>query len=95
MGLKDRRRLSFAGHVAVNVVLDDRYELAGDPDIVAIGVPETDKRGDVIEDLMLSAASGAVDSIPRQRRKDFSPCRVPCAARCAQQPTRPGARSRW
>ncbi|MGT2465679.1 hypothetical protein ACVOMV_11605 [Mesorhizobium atlanticum] len=28
----DRRKLSFAGHVAVNVVLDDKYELAGDPD---------------------------------------------------------------
>ena len=38
MGIRDRRKLSFAGHVAVNVVLDDRYELAGDPDLVAIGV---------------------------------------------------------
>ncbi len=33
----ERRKLSFAGHVAVNVVLDDRYELAGDPDLVALG----------------------------------------------------------
>ena len=40
MGIRDRRKLSFAGHVAVNVVLDDRYEIAGDPDIVAIGVAD-------------------------------------------------------
>ncbi len=71
MGIKDRRKLSFAGHVAVNVVLDDRYELSGDPDIVAIGVAENDARGESIEELMLDAAIGAVDSIPRQRRKDL------------------------
>lgn len=71
MGIKDRRKLSFAGHVAVNVVLDDKYELAGDPDLVAIGVAEADRRGETLEDLMLDAAIGAVDSIPRQRRKDL------------------------
>lgn len=71
MGIRDRRKLSFAGHVAVNVVLDDKYELAGDPDLVAIGVALEDARGDDLEDLMLDAAIGAVDSIPRQRRKDL------------------------
>ncbi len=71
MGIRDRRKLSFAGHVAVNVVLDDRYELAGDPDLVAIGVAETDAGGEALEELMLDAAIGAVDSIPRQRRKDL------------------------
>ena len=71
MGIKDRRKLSFAGHVAVNVVFDDKYELAGDPDLVAIGVAAFDARGEDIEELMLDAAIGAVDSIPRQRRKDL------------------------
>ncbi|TIP55400.1 MAG: MBL fold metallo-hydrolase, partial [Mesorhizobium sp.] len=55
----------------VNVVLDDKYELAGDPDLVAIGVAEADARGDSLEDLMIDAAIGAVDSIPRQRRRDL------------------------
>lgn len=71
MGIRDRRRLSFAGHVAVNVVLDDRYEIAGDPDLVAIGVAKTDRSGEPIEELMLDAAIGAVESIPRARRKDL------------------------
>lgn len=71
MGIRDRRKLSFAGHVAVNVVLDDRYELSGDPDIVAIGVAREDATGEDLEDLMLDAAIGAVDSIPRARRKDL------------------------
>jgi len=71
MGIRERRKLSFAGHVALNVVLDERYELAGDPDIVSIGVAHTDRNGEDIEELMLDAAIGAVDSIPRARRKDL------------------------
>ena len=47
------------------------YELAGDPDLVAIGVAAVDAKGEDLEDLMLDAAIGAVDSIPRQRRKDL------------------------
>jgi ribonuclease J len=71
VGIRDRRKLSFAGHVAVNVVLDDKYELAGDPDLVAIGVALADASGEQLEDLMLDAAIGAVESIPRARRKDL------------------------
>ena len=71
VGVRDRRRLSFAGHVDVNVVLDDRYQLEGDPDLVAIGLPSADERGEDLEDLMLEAAIGAVESIPRVRRKDL------------------------
>ena len=71
MGVRDRRKLSFAGHVSVNVVLDERYEIAGEADLVAIGVARTDETGDDMEDLMLDAAEGAVNSIPRARRKDL------------------------
>jgi len=71
MGVRDRRRLSFVGHVAVNVVLDDRYEIAGEPDLVAVGVAKTDRSGQLLEDIMLDAAIGAIESIPRVRRKDL------------------------
>ena len=71
MGIRDRRKLSFAGHVAVNVVLDDRHELAGDPDLVAIGLPEQDAAGEDLEERLLDAAVGAFDSIPRQKRRDL------------------------
>jgi ribonuclease J len=71
MGIRERRKLSFAGHVVVNVVLDERYDLAGDPDIVSLGVAKTDVAGRRLDDAMLDAAIGAVESIPRQRRKDL------------------------
>ncbi len=72
MGVRDRRKLSYVGHVAVNVVLDDKYEIAGDPDLVAIGVAKEDARGEALEDVMLDAAIGAIESIPRVRRKDLN-----------------------
>lgn len=71
VGIRDRRKLSFAGHVAVNVVLDEKYEIAGDPDLVAIGVAAADSSGEPLEELMIDAVVGAIESIPRQRRKDI------------------------
>ena len=71
MGIRDRRKLGYVGHVAVNVVLDQKYELAGDPDLVAIGVAKADASGEELEELMLDAAIGAIESVPRQRRKDL------------------------
>ncbi len=90
MGIRERRKLSFAGHVAVNVVLDDRYELAGDPDIVAIGVAKLDAAGEELEDVMLDAAIGAVDSIPRARRKDLELVRE-----AARRAVRAAANEAW
>ena len=71
MGIRDRRKLGYVGHVAVNVVLDQKYELAGDPDLVAIGVAKANASGEELEELMLDAAIGAIESVPRQRRKDL------------------------
>ncbi|WP_246727789.1 ribonuclease J [Chelativorans sp. Marseille-P2723] len=71
VGVRERRRLSFAGHVAINVVLDHRFDLAGDPDLVAIGIPKEDAAGGPMEDIILDAAVGAVHSIPRPRRRDL------------------------
>lgn len=72
MGIGERRKLSFAGHVAVNVVLDSRYDFLGDPDIVAIGLPEFDDEGEDMEDMLYDAILGAVESIPRAKRKDLA-----------------------
>ncbi|MCR4265992.1 ribonuclease J [Nitratireductor sp. ZSWI3] len=90
MGIRDRRKLSFAGHVAVNIVLDDRSELDGDPDIVAIGVAEADESGTLLEDIMLEAAVGAVRSIPRARRKDLD-----LVSEAARRAVRNAANAAW
>jgi len=71
MGIGERKKLSYVGHVAVNVVIDSRYDIVGDPDLVAIGLPVYDDEGDEMEDTLYDAAVGAIESIPRARRKDL------------------------
>ncbi len=71
IGVKERRKLAFSGHVSVNIVLDERYEMAGDPDLVAIGLPQVDAAGADLEGVLLAATIGAIDSIPRAKRKDL------------------------
>ncbi|MCB5201790.1 ribonuclease J [Neorhizobium sp. T786] len=71
MGIGDRRKLSYVGHVSVNVLLDSRYDFQGDPDLVAFGLPEFDEEGEDMEDTLYDAVLGAVESIPRVRRKDL------------------------
>jgi ribonuclease J len=71
MGVSDRRKLSFVGHVAVNILLDSRYDFLADPDLVSFGLPEFDDEGEDMEDGLYDAVLGAVESIPRARRKDL------------------------
>ncbi|KQW30867.1 MBL fold metallo-hydrolase [Rhizobium sp. Root274] len=75
MGIGDRKKLSYVGHVAVNVVLDSRFDFLGDPDVVPIGLPEYDFEGEAMEDTLYDAVLGAVESIPRSRRKDLATVR--------------------
>lgn len=71
MGIAERRKLSYVGHVAVNVVLDEKLELVGEPDLVSLGLPDSDAAGDDLEEVLLDAAISAIESIPRARRKDL------------------------
>lgn len=75
MGIGDRRKLAYVGHVAVNVLLDSRYDFLTDPDVVAFGLPEFDDEGEAMEDTLYDAVLGAVESIPRGRRKDLDTLR--------------------
>jgi len=75
MGIGNRRKLSYVGHVAVNVVLDSRYEFQDDPEIVPFGLPEFDNEGEDMADTLYDAVLGAVESIPRARRKDLGALR--------------------
>ncbi len=69
-GVLARRRLSFAGHVVVSLVLDRRGDLAADPVIVAEGLPETMPDGVATEDLLEDIVIGVVEGLPRPRRRD-------------------------
>ena len=68
--VRERRKLSFAGFVAVSLVLTTKGELVADPEVALSGLPATDTRGIPFSDIARDAAIGTVRSIPRPRRKD-------------------------
>lgn len=90
VGIRERKKLSYVGHVAVNVVLDDRFELAGEPDLVSIGIPDEDATGTDMDEILLDAAIGAIESIPRVRRKDLDK-----VAESARRAVRAASRDSW
>jgi ribonuclease J len=71
LGIGERRKLAFAGIVIVSVLMDKNFEITGEPELETFGLPEKDDEGDLIDDTLFDAALGAIDSIPRGRRKDL------------------------
>ncbi|MGD9738655.1 MAG: ribonuclease J [Bauldia sp.] len=70
LGISERRRMAFAGHVSVFVLLDHRGELEHAPQCILAGVPIRTADGKPMAGLVNRAVVGALSSIPRPRRRD-------------------------
>jgi ribonuclease J len=68
--VRERRKLSFAGSVAVSLVLSDKGVLLAEPEIALTGLPPADAQGTPFAEIVRSAVSGTIESIPRPKRKD-------------------------
>ena len=66
----DRRRLGFVGIASIALAVTDRGELADDPEIELIGIPEADADGNLMARIAYDALMEALDSMPRARRRD-------------------------
>lgn len=71
LGIGERRKLSYVGHVAVAMIVDSRYEFVDDPELVTTGLPLYDDEGEELDETLYHAVVGAFESIPRARRKDL------------------------
>jgi ribonuclease J len=70
VGVAERRRLSFAGHVAVSLVTDSRGAQVADPDVALNGLPLRDASGRSMEETVLDAVSQTFASLPRPQKRD-------------------------
>lgn len=70
VGIVERRRLAFSGHVSVAVSINAKGDLLADPEVGLSGLPLRDGGGAPLEERVLAAVNGTVDSIPRARRRD-------------------------
>ena len=68
--VRERRKLAVVGVVAVALVLGRRGEVVADPQVMLDGVPAEDAKGGSMEDIVLDAIDGTLDSLPRERRRD-------------------------
>jgi ribonuclease J len=68
--VRERRKLSFAGSVAVALVLSEKGALLAEPEVALNGLPATDRQGTPFETIARDAVIGTIESIPRARRKD-------------------------
>ncbi|MGL4729683.1 MAG: MBL fold metallo-hydrolase, partial [Bosea sp. (in: a-proteobacteria)] len=68
--IAERRKLSFAGLVSVAVAVDDRGQLAGDPEILLMGLPPKAKDGVPFEDIVATAVEQLLSNSPKARMRD-------------------------
>jgi ribonuclease J len=66
----ERRRLAFAGCAFVAVALTEKGDLADDPEVDLIGIPEKNGDGETIADDVFDIVVSTVESLPRARKRD-------------------------
>jgi ribonuclease J len=66
----ERRRMGFAGCAFVAIAMTEKGELADDPEVDLVGIPEKNTAGEVIDEIVFDTVVSTVESLPRARRRD-------------------------
>jgi ribonuclease J len=66
----ERRRLAFAGCAFVAIAMTDKGELADDPEVDLVGIPEKNTAGEIIDEIVFDVVVSTVQGLPRARRRD-------------------------
>jgi ribonuclease J len=66
----DRRRLSIAGAISVAMAITEGGEMAADPEIDMIGIPERGRDGALMSNIVFDTAVETFGNLPRGRRRD-------------------------
>jgi ribonuclease J len=66
----ERRKMAFAGCIFVALAISENGELADDPEVDLVGIPEKTMAGEEIDDIVFEAVVSTVEGLPRARRRD-------------------------
>ena len=69
--VRERRRLAFAGIVAIGMAMSRRGELLSDPSIAMEGIPAETADGMPMTEVVFDAIDGTLRSIPAGKRRDI------------------------
>ncbi|WP_019223547.1 ribonuclease J [Bartonella rattaustraliani] len=70
LGIRERRKLSYAGHVAVSLHMNSKHELLNDIGLTTLGLPESNEKGERLKDILLDVVENTLYNIPRIKRKN-------------------------
>jgi ribonuclease J len=68
--IAERRKLSFAGMVFVAIALTEKGNLAADPEIDLMGIPEKGRNNSDLSEIAYDAVMSTIESLPKPRRRD-------------------------
>ena len=66
----ERRRMAFSGCAFVAIAMTGQGELAGEPEVDLVGIPEKNRSGETFDDLVFDAVMSTIEGLPRARRRD-------------------------
>jgi ribonuclease J len=66
----ERRKMAFAGCAFVAIAMSDKGELADDPEVDLVGMPEKNAAGEIIDEIVFDVVVSTVEGLPRARRRD-------------------------
>jgi ribonuclease J len=66
----ERKKLAFAGCAFVAFAVTDKGELADDPEVELVGIPEKNTAGEEIDEIVFDVVVTTVEGLPRAKRRD-------------------------
>ncbi|WGS17094.1 MULTISPECIES: ribonuclease J [unclassified Bradyrhizobium] len=66
----ERRRMGFAGCAFVAIAMTEQGELADDPEVDLVGMPEKNAAGEMLDDIVFEVVVSTVEGLSRPRRRD-------------------------
>jgi len=62
--------MGFAGCAFVAIAVTEKGELADDPEVDLVGIPEKNTAGEIIDEIVFDVVVSTVEGLPRARRRD-------------------------
>jgi ribonuclease J len=66
----ERRRMAFSGCAFVAIAMTEQGELADDPEVDLVGIPEKNRAGEPFDDIVFDAVMSTIEGLPKARRRD-------------------------
>ncbi|TYO62472.1 ribonuclease J [Bradyrhizobium hipponense] len=66
----ERRRMGFSGCAFVAIAMTEQGELADDPEVDLVGIPEKNRAGEPFDELVFDAVMSTIEGLPKARRRD-------------------------